>query len=56
VNITKLQNLAPGSHTFEVQSTTDLAGASCSTFTVESGVSQGDGGMGSFRSLIVREF
>jgi trimeric autotransporter adhesin len=56
VNITKLQNLAPGSHTFEVQSTTDLAGASCSTFTVESGVSQGDGGMGSFRSLVVREF
>jgi hypothetical protein len=56
VTITKLQSLAAGSHTFEVQSTTDLAGASCSTFTAQTGVSQGDGGKGSFRSLIVREF
>ena len=56
VTITKLQSLAAGSHTFEVQSTTDLAGASCSTFTSATGISQGDGGMGSFRSLTVREF
>jgi hypothetical protein len=56
VTITKLQHLAAGSHTFEVQSTTDLAGGSCNAFTSGTGVSQGDGGMGSFRSLTVREF
>jgi hypothetical protein len=51
-----LQNLAPGSHTFEVQATDDNSSGSCGTFVLSSYVSQGDGGRGSQRSLIVREF
>ena len=56
VTIMSLQNLAAGSHTFQVQQATDQANASCSTFTLQTSVSNGDGGMGSLRSLIVREF
>jgi len=56
VTIMSLQNLAAGSHTFQVQEATDESGGSCEAFTVETGVSQGDGGRGSLRSLIVREF
>jgi hypothetical protein len=56
VTIVSLQNLAAGSHTFQVQQATDQANASCSTFRLETSVSNGDGGMGSLRSLIVREF
>ncbi len=54
--ITTLQNLPSGSHTFQVQEATDLSGGSCNTFTSATGVSQGDGTMGSLRTLIVREF
>jgi hypothetical protein len=56
VTMLSLQDLAAGSHTFEVQEADDQAGANCSTFTLATGVSQGDGGRGSQRSLIVREF
>jgi hypothetical protein len=56
VTIMSLQNLAAGSHTFQVQQATDQANASCSTFRLQTSVSNGDGGMGSLRSLIVREF
>jgi hypothetical protein len=56
VTMLSLQDLAAGSHTFQVQEADDQAGASCSTFTLATGVSQGDGGRGSQRTLIVREF
>ena len=51
-----LQNLAAGSHTFQVQEADDESSGGCNTFIGESGVSQGDGSMGSQRALIVREF
>jgi hypothetical protein len=56
VTMLSLQDLAAGSHTFQVQEADDQAGASCSAFTLATGVSQGDGGRGSQRTLIVREF
>jgi hypothetical protein len=56
LNMVSLLTLSAGSHTFQVQEATDETGASCGTFTLDTGVSQGDGGRGSQRSLIVREF
>jgi hypothetical protein len=56
LTIMSLQNLAAGSHTFQVQAATDFSSNGCNTFTGATGVSAGDGGMGSLRSLIVREF
>ena len=54
VNITTLQSLAAGSHTFEVQASTSFGG-SCNAFTGQTGISQGDNVRGSLRTLIVRE-
>jgi hypothetical protein len=56
LTIMSLQNLAAGSHTFQVQQATDFSSNNCNTFTAATSVSAGDGGMGSLRSLIVREF
>jgi hypothetical protein len=56
LSITSLQDLAAGSHTFQIQQASDQAGADCSDFTIRTVVSAGDGGLGSLRSLIVREF
>ena len=56
LNITTLQNLPSGSHTFQVQEATDLSGGNCNAFTSATVVSQGDGSRGSLRTLIVREF
>jgi hypothetical protein len=56
LTLMSLQNLAAGSHTFQVQQATDFSSSGCNTFTTATGVSSGDGGMGSQRSLIVREF
>ena len=56
VTLMSLQNLAAGSHTFQVQESDDNSSSNCSTFIIASGVSQGDGAMGSQRALIVREF
>ncbi len=56
VTLMSLQNLAAGSHTFEVQEADDNSSTNCATFVGASGVSQGDGAMGSQRALIVREF
>jgi hypothetical protein len=56
VTIMSLQNLAAGSHTFQVQEADDNSSGGCNTFIGASGVSQGDGSMGSQRTIIVREF
>ena len=56
VTIMSLQNLAAGSHTFQVQEADDDSSGGCNTFIGASGVSQGDGSMGSQRTIIVREF
>lgn len=56
LNIVSLLDLASGSHTFQVQEATDEANASCEAFTIQTTVSVGDGGRGSQRSLVVREF
>ncbi len=55
LSMTLLHNLAPGSHTFQVQEATDFSGGSCTGFVSDTGVSEGDGGRGSLRTLIVRE-
>jgi hypothetical protein len=56
LSMMSLQNLAPGSHTFQVQATTDMNGGDCQPFTLATTVSNGDGSRGSERSLVVREF
>lgn len=56
LNIMSLLDLSAGSHTFQVQQATDETNASCNAFTLQTTVSQGDGGRGSQRSLVVREF
>lgn len=56
VPLMSLQNLAAGLHTFEVQEADDNSSSDCATFIGGSGVSEGDGAMGSQRALIVRVF
>ena len=56
LTLMSLQNLATGSHTFEVQQAADFSSNSCDVFTAATTVSAGDGSMGSLRSLIEREF
>lgn len=56
LTLLSLQDLAAGSHTFQMQEADDTSSGNCATFIGLSGVSQGDGGKGSQRSLIVREF
>jgi trimeric autotransporter adhesin len=56
VTIMSLQDLAAGSHTFEVQEADDNSSGNCATFIGATGISEGDGGRGSLRTLIVREF
>lgn len=56
VTIISLQNLAAGSHTYQVEQASDHSSSGCSSFISGTFISQGDGGRGSQRSLIVREF
>src|ERR1700722_15215423 len=56
LTILSLQNLAAGTHTYQVEEASDHSSSGCSSFTSGTFISQGDGGRGSQRSLIVREF